>query len=185
VNIEGRVVTLRALEEADMELLRSFHNDPEIARQIVGWSFPISAYEQRLWYERVIADPVNKRFAIDAPDIGFVGISTLTQIDWKCRSAFHGILIGHKDAQGRGLGTDSVMATMRYAFDELGLERLDTQIGEFNERSQHVYLEKCGWSFEGQRRRAIYRGGRWYDSLVIGVLRGDYQKLVAETGYWG
>jgi RimJ/RimL family protein N-acetyltransferase len=185
VNIEGRVVALRALEEADMELLRSFHNDPEIARQIVGWSFPISATEQRLWYEKVIADPVNKRFAIDAPDIGFVGISTLTQIDWKYRSAFHGILIGCKEAQGRGLGTDSVMATMRYAFDELGLERLDGEIGEFNERSKRLYVDKCAWTIEGVRRRAIFRENRWYDTLIVGILASDYRQLVRETAYWG
>ncbi len=184
MNIKGRVVTLRALEPEDMEMLRAFHNDPDIASQIMGWSFPISSYEQNRWYERIILDERNKRFAIEAPTDGFIGISTLTNIDLKYRSAFHGILIGSKKAQGKGYGTDTVMATMRYAFEELGLERLDTEIIEYNEASKKLYISKCRWTVEGQRRHSVFRNNTWYDSLTVGILRSDYLKLCEETGYW-
>lgn len=184
MNIKGRLVTLRALELSDMEALRSYHNDPEIASQIMGWSFPISSYEQQRWYERVVSDPVNKRFAIDTETDGFIGISTLTNIDLKYRSAFHGIMIGSKAAQGKGYGTDAVMATMRYAFEELNLERLDGEIVEFNEASIALYTRKCGWTVEGRRRHSVFRQNKWFDSLVVGILREDYLRLVEATGYW-
>lgn len=184
MNICGRVVVLRALEPSDMEALRGFHNDPDIARLIMGWSFPISSVEQQRWYERTITDQFNKRFAIDTPGHGFIGISTLTNIDVKYRSAFHGIMIGARDIQGRGYGTDAVMATMRYAFEELGLERLDGEIVEFNEPSRRLYVDKCGWMIEGRRRRSVFRNGEWYDSMTVGILRDDYIRLVNRNGYW-
>lgn len=184
MNIKGRIVTLRALEPSDMERLRSFHNDPEVANMILGWSFPISSYEQQRWYERVVSDPLNKRFAIDTAEDGFIGISTLTNLDMKYRSAFHGIMIGFKKVQGKGYGTDAVMATMRYAFEELGLERLDGEIVEYNEPSIRLYTVKCGWTIEGRRRHSVFRNNRWYDSLVVGILRDDYLRLVNDTGYW-
>ncbi len=184
MNIRGRVVTLRALEPSDMETLRSYHNDPDIARLVMGWSFPISSVEQHRWYERVYADPLDKRFAIDTPEHGFIGISTLTNIDLKYRSAFHGVMLGAKDIRGRGYGTDAVMATMRYAFEELGLERLDGEIVEFNEASRRLYVDKCGWTIEGRRRRSVFRDGEWYDSVTVGILRDDYVQLVNRNGYW-
>jgi len=180
----GKKVVLRALEPSDMEALRSYHNDPDTAKMVMGWSFPISSYEQERWYERIIGDPLNKRFAIDAEEHGFIGISTLTNIDIKYRSAFHGIMIGAKDIQGKGYGTDTVMATMRFAFEELGLERLDGEIVEFNKASIGLYTKKCGWVVEGKRRRSVFRDDQWHDSLIVGILREDYLKLVEETRYW-
>lgn len=184
MNILGKVVTLRALEPDDMEALRSFHNDPAIGAMVMGWSFPISTFEQKQWYERSVADQRNKRFAIETPEDGFIGISTLTNIDLKHRSAFHGIMIGKKNLHGRGHGTDSVMATMRYAFEELGLERLDGEIIEINEPSFGLYTKRCGWVVEGKRRHSVFRNNQWYDSWIVGIIREDYFRLVEETGYW-
>lgn len=184
MNIHGKVVTLRALELSDMPALQSFHNDPDIARLTMGWSYPISSDGQQRWYERQSADPLNKRFAIDTTEHGFIGISTLTNIDLKYRSAFHGIMIGSKQTQGRGYGTDTVMATMRFAFEELGLERLDSEIIDSNEPSRRLYVDKCGWTIEGKRRRSVFRENAWHDSYVVGILREDYLTLVDRTGYW-
>lgn len=184
MNIPGKLVTLRALEPGDMEALRSYHNDPEIANLIVGWSFPISSVEQQRWYERTVGDHVNQRFAIETELDGFIGISTLTNISLKYRSAFHSILIGKKEMRGRGYGTDTVMATMRYAFEELGLERLDGEIVETNTPSRKLYIEKCGWVVEGRRRRAVFRKNQWFDTLVVGILREEYFGLIERTRYW-
>lgn len=65
-----------------------------------------------------------------------VGIATLTDIDWKNRKAFHGIKIANSNERHKGIGTDAVMAIMRYAFDELGLNRLD---GAWFPDNLHVY----------------------------------------------
>ena len=52
-------------------------------------------------------------------------------------------------------GTDTVMAIMKYAFEELQLNRLDGTIIEYNEPSRRLYYDKCGWMVEGVRRKAV------------------------------
>ena len=52
MNIKGKIVTLRAVELEDMELLRGMLNDPEMEKAVVGWSFPVSKYSQQKWYNR-------------------------------------------------------------------------------------------------------------------------------------
>ena len=131
-------IKLRALEPEDMEALRATVNDPEMEKMVVGWSFPVSKRQQMSWYERVIGNPTNHRFAVEYEG-KFVGISTLTDIDWKNRSAFHGIKLTQDAPKGKGIGFDAVVAVMKYAFEELQLNRLYGGILEYNIASKKLY----------------------------------------------
>lgn len=154
MNIKGKVVTLRAIEKGDLELMRSMLNDPEIEKMVTGWAFPLSSYEQNEWYEKNINNNNSLRFIIEIENLGSVGLVTLTDIDWKNRKAFHGLKLANNMNRKKGIGTDSVMAIMRYAFDELQLNRLDGSWLEYNIVSQKLY-EKCGWKIEGRYRKYI------------------------------
>ena len=77
------------------------------------------------------------------------------------------------------------MAVMRYAFDELGLERLDTDIIECNLPSLRLYTERCGWTRDGVRERAYFREGRWWDKVLVGITRERYLAHATATRYWG
>lgn len=184
MNISGKKVTLRALEREDMEELRSFHNDPEIANLIGGWSIPISSEQQNRWFDQLTYDDRNLRLAIDTKEDGFIGISNITNIDLKNRSAHHGILIGKKNMRGHGYGRDTVMTTMKYAFEELQLHRLDGDIVEHNIPSYNLFIKKCGWVEEGRIRDHAFRNNRFYDRLIVGILKSEYDELCEETGYW-
>ena len=75
------------------------------------------------------------------------------------------------------------MALMRYAFDELGLHRLDGSWFDFNVPSKGLY-KKCGWKEEGVKREYVYKQGKWRDLTVVGILESDYRSLIEENGYW-
>ena len=72
-----------------------------------------------------------------------------------------------------GIGTDGVYATMRYAFEELQLNRLYSSILEYNIASQKLYA-KCGWKVEGNYRRSIFKNNAYHDELAIAILRDEY-----------
>lgn len=165
-------IKLRALEPEDMELLRLTVNDPEMERMVVGWSFPVSKHQQMGWYDRNIANSTNHRFAVDYEG-RFVGISTLTEIDWKNRSAFHGIKLTLDAPKGQGIGFDAVVAVMKYAFEELQLNRLYGGILEYNVPSQKLYA-KCGWVEEGRYRQCVFKNNAYYDEIPVAILRDEY-----------
>lgn len=184
MNIMGRLVTLRAIEPEDLPLLQKWANDPEIQSKLAGWHFPTNMNDQRKWFESLSCSSPNQRFAIEAPDLGLIGTANLVDIDWKNRNAFHGTMLGDPGIRGKGYGVDTIMAIMRYAFDELGLNRLDTTMLETNETSLHVYCRKCGWKEEGRRRGWFYRNGRYLDKVMVGVTRDDYEALMRKHNYW-
>jgi RimJ/RimL family protein N-acetyltransferase len=183
MNINGKIVTLRAIEKDDLELMRQMLNDPEIEGLVVGWAFPVSKYQQELWYENNINDKNNLRFIIETEIDGAVGIATLTNIDWKNRRATHGIKLARRENRTKGIGTDSVMSIMRYAFDELQLNRLDGSWFDDNTASKMLY-QKCGWKVEGRIRDCIYKNGKYRDLDIVGILKKEYYELIEKNNYW-
>lgn len=183
MNIKGKRVTLRAMEKSDCEMIREMFNDPEIEDLVVGWAFPVSSYAQEKWFESHYNDNTNFRFVIETPEDGAVGIATLTGIDWKNRRATHGIKLANKERRSKGIGTDTVMAIMRYAFDELQLNRLDGSWFPENTASKNMY-KYCGWVEEGVRRNYIFKNGEYRDLAIVGILADEYHQLVEKNHYW-
>lgn len=183
MNIKGKIVTLRAIEEKDLEFMRDMMNDSEIESLVVGWAFPVSGYQQKQWYLNNIENNNNLRFIIEDNNGEAVGLATLTDIDWKNRKAIHGIKLDNKNRK-RGLGTDALISIMRYAFNELQLNRLDASILEYNIASIKLH-EKYGWKVEGKQRKAVYKNGKYNDLIIIGILREDYEEISNKNNYWG
>ena len=178
MNIKGKQVTLRAIELQDLELLNKWANDPEIQYWLGGWHFPINQEDQKKWFLGLSVNSIHQRFAIETADLGLIGTANLVDIDWKNKHAFHGMLLGDKDIRGKGLGVDTVMALMKYAFEELGLERLDGSMIEYNVASLKMYLGKCGWKEEGRQRNWYFRKNRFWDKILVGITSSDYSTLV-------
>lgn len=183
MNIRGKRVILRAMELEDCEMIRQMFNDAEIENLVVGWAFPVSKYAQEKWFEKNYNDQKNHRFVIETEEDGPVGIATLTDIDWKNRKATHGIKLANRKNRAKGIGTDSVMAIMRYAFEELQLNRLEGSWFNTNSASKNMYI-KLGWREEGIRRQAIFKQGEYRDLVDVGVLKSDYYELLLRDNYW-
>ena len=184
MNIHGKRVVLRAIEEYDLPQLHKWANDPDIWYLLGGWHFPGSMEYQKKWFASLQSDHLNQRFAIEAPDVGLIGTANLVEIDWKNNHAIHGMMLGDKEIRGKGYGTDTIMAVMRYAFEELHMERLNSGMIEYNQVSLKVYCMKCGWKEEGRRRRWYFRKNRYWDMIIVGVTRDDYFELVEQNKYW-
>jgi RimJ/RimL family protein N-acetyltransferase len=73
---------------------------------------------------------------------------------------------------GRGIATAAVHAATAYAFDTLGLERVQAFVYDWNAASSHV-LERAGFAFEGRLRRYVLKDGRSADALLYARLRTE------------
>jgi RimJ/RimL family protein N-acetyltransferase len=186
MKINGKILTLRAIEESDLELLHKWANDPVTQDGIGEIHFPSSMDFHKTWFQSLKNDHLNQRFVVDTLESGIIGISSIVNIDWRNRHAWHGLVIGESGHRGKGFGVDAIMATMRYAFEELNLERLDGSMIEYNNQSILTYCGKrLGWKEEGRRRNYFFRKGRYWDQIIVGVTKQDYQELLETTNYWG
>ena len=93
--------------------------------------------------------------------------------------AFVGIGIGERELWGKGYGTDAMKVILRYAFQELNLRRVSLDTFEYNPRAIRSY-EKAGFVHEGRAEDFLYREGRRWDLIFMGILREEW--LTKDTG---
>jgi RimJ/RimL family protein N-acetyltransferase len=171
----GKLIRLRGIEREDIPNFVRWFNDPEVRRYLLV-SEPMSKAKEERWFEAQLEARDQFIFAVEAlvdekwVHIGNVG---LLRVDWKNRTASLGIALGEKDLWGRGYGTDATRTMLRFAFEELGLHRVELDVFEFNSRAIRCY-EKVGFRREGTRRQALFRQGRYHDVHLMAILGEEF-----------
>ena len=102
--------------------------------------------------------------------IGFIGLDGDI---FTHGEAFVGIGIGERQFWSKGYGTDAMKVILRYGFLELNLRRVALTTFEYNPRAVRSY-EKAGFVHEGRVRECLYREGRQWDLLFMGLLREEW-----------
>lgn len=167
-------VFLRALELDDLERTHKWHNDPDLYSSLTGTFRYVSMSAERKWIEKkaefndceislAICESKTKRH---------IGNIYLREISWIDRRAGLAIFIGEKDARSKGYGQSAVKQLVRYAFDELNLQKISLPVLVDNAVAQHIY-EKCGFTIEGTLKRHVYKNGQFKDVLVMGICTDD------------
>jgi RimJ/RimL family protein N-acetyltransferase len=125
--------------------------------------------QKELYYQQRIHAPDGCQYSVDDLHGQFVGRISLRDIDWRLGAAVLGVSF-HPEQLGRGLGTDAMLAFLRYYFLPLKMNALFLDVAAFNRRAQRVY-EKCGFRPCGRRW-----GEAQADSAGI-FRRAEYQSL--------
>lgn len=180
--IYGERIRLRAIEREDIPTFVRWFNDPEVRQYLLMYE-PMSRAKEERWFEGYLESRSDYLLGIEAQaGDGWVHIGNcgLHEIDWKNRNAALGIALGEKAYWGQGYGTEAVRTMLRFAFDELGLHRVELEVFAYNARAQRCY-EKAGFRREGTRRQAFYHEGRFHDVHLMSSLRDEF-RAGAESG---
>ena len=73
---------------------------------------------------------------------------------------------------GKGYGTETARALIRFSFEKLKLHRIDAGVSTENKRSIRV-LEKAGMTREGLHRKILPIRGEWKDNYHYSILEDD------------
>lgn len=172
--LAGKSVSLRGLRRDDMESYRRWLDNPEATYFMEsGWR-PASDRDLEEIYRQSTESADTVAFAIvDRKTKKAIGCCGLYAIQWICRRADFRILVGEPAAWNRGLGSEAARLTLAYGFDKLNLETIYLGVNTENKRAIKSY-ENAGFVPEGVRRKLIYRNGRYYDALMMSILREEY-----------
>lgn len=177
----GKLVTLRAYDVKDAAQAMAFVNDPEVKRLMhPGIPYPIPFEEEKNWVLGQSAFKDAYSFAIETLEEGrYIGGCGINHIDWKNSVAIVGIFIGDKALWGKGYGTDAMAVLIRFIFEQMNINKIRLHVYAFNERAIKSY-QKNGFVIEGILREEIFRDGRHYDEVVMGILKEDFFGLTGE-----
>jgi [ribosomal protein S5]-alanine N-acetyltransferase len=172
VGLQGDRIRLVPSEPTlHLENALRWFNDPAVTRFVAAASGVTRRMEEEFFARMAASRDTDLHWAILAPELGHIGFIALHQINWPLRCATGGLLIGEPAAWGKGLATDAVNVRSRFAFDQLGLHRIEGHT--INPAMRRVY-EKCGYRAEGVAREKIWREGRWHDAHLYGLLDSEF-----------
>ena len=182
--LKGEKVILRPVRRSDIEYFLKWFNDPEVT-QYLSMYLPMTEMAEEKFIEDLGSTSVATRamFVIevvedsDKKPIGSVGLSNIHPKD---HHAVFGIAIGEKDYWSNGYGTEAARLIIRYGFEQLNLHRINSFAISFNERSLRLHL-RVGFKEEGRQREAVFKNGNYYDHVMFGLLREEWQELNSTT----
>lgn len=171
----GEKVRLREYRKEDAGKAQKYMNDPETKRLLSPRiPFPITLEEEGKWFENLSSSKDTYSFAIETLEDGkYIGGCGVNAIDWKNSVAIVGIFIGDKNYWGKGYGTDAMRVLTKFIFEQMNINKIKLNVFSYNTRAQKSY-EKCGFKVEGVLRQELFRDGRYYDEIVMGILKEEY-----------
>jgi RimJ/RimL family protein N-acetyltransferase len=170
---DGELV-LRPVSEADAEIFQRWVCDPEV-RQFAGQNWPMMLLNEKDWIQKLKDDNFNLILVLEVKGkpIGTMG---LHRIDRNNGKATTGALIGEKQFWGKKYGQRAKKLLLKYAFEELRLNKINSSVIQYNERSINYSL-RCGYKKEGRIREQFFRKGKYWDEIKLGITRKDWIAL--------
>lgn len=163
-------LTLRTVEESDIEFLHRLYNDPNV---MLYW-FEEAYYSKekiRTNLEKYLEDENSRRFILHngTEQLGFIA---LYDIDYTHRKAEFAIMIDPKQ-QGKGYAIPATKLAMDYAFRTLNLNKLYLIVDKENEIAMKVY-EKVGFQKEAVLKDEYFVNGSYHSIVYMSCFQANY-----------
>lgn len=174
--IEGKNLDFKPLSREYLDLYVKWLNDLEVNKflgPIIGSIFTREKGEE--WYEEMKDQGDRRIFTLHLKekDRGPIGYCGLYDIDHRHERASIQVIIGEKEYQNRGLGTEASRLLIDYAFSTLGLESINLSLMEANEKARQV-PKKLGFKEAGRVRDFWQIGGNFHDKIIMDIKRKEF-----------
>lgn len=174
--LKGKRIILRPMnKETDLKKCLIWVNDPEVTF-FLSMIYPIDKIAEEKWFDNLSNNKNNIALAIETLKGEFIGTMGLHDINWQNRTATTGALIGEKKYWGKGYGTEAKMLMLNYAFNTLNLRKINSLVISYNQRSLRYSLH-CGYEIEGRKKKEIYKNGRYWDLIQLGLFKNQWLKI--------
>jgi RimJ/RimL family protein N-acetyltransferase len=182
----GNLVEMTSLNpEKDMDAMSSWTADQEFVKEFLEGNFhPFAAFElKKAIVEKIKkADDHHNAYYFALRPVGKPELIGLLVFGWLWGPPQSGrlyLFFENQDALMQ-YGGETLQLGLRYAFMELSLHRLWTELSEHNPQKMLLF-ERAGFLREVQRKEAVFFDGKYYDQLDYAILKPEWKKLQEEV----
>ena len=174
--IETDRLILRIWTLEDIDDLVEGLNNINVSKWLAGAPFPYTVEDAKKFINKTIENNLYNFAIVLKEENKVIGGTQISNISYANGTAGGGIWLNEK-YQGHGYGTEAFGARIKYAFEELGLRRLENGYFKDNEKSHKMQL-RFGYKDEGVRRQKfVSKGsGKIEDEYITGLLKDEWIK---------
>ena len=180
---QGALIRLRPFRSEDVDAICEAEQDSESIRVFEPGIYPMRSADmvrQALEHDLKHAPANVLSFAVEALTTGEL-VGTANIRDWQNRQGTFGFAIRIYQAhQRKGYAKEAARILLRYGFYELRCQKANSATIAFNEASIHLH-RVLGFQEEGRLRRNCYTDGQYWDEILFGLTREEFDKLEQES----
>lgn len=175
-------IVLRELRVADAVTLHELLNTGDVSRFISPPPTTVGGFERFIcWTEVERSAGRSACFAIVAAGMDTaVGIIQVRQTGLSFDTAEWGFALGSA-FWGTGLFVEAATIALEFAFETLGVHRLEARASRLNGRGNGA-LRKLGALHEGVLRSSFLRNGESHDQILWAILQSDWRQQRTHAG---
>ena len=180
--LQGGKVRLRELRLSDAPSLCELLTTEEVSRFISPPPTTVEGFERFIQWtnrERMAGRYICFAVVPDGLDSA-VGIFQIRQLEPTFATAEWGFALGSA-FWGTGVFMDAAKLTVQFAFETVGVHRLEARAAVLNGRGNGA-LAKIGAVKEGMLRRSFLRNGEYLDQALWSIVRDDWRQAKAVWG---
>jgi len=165
------LLSLRAIEPGDIELLYTWENDPEIW-EVSHTLVPYSKYILALYIKNAdkdIYESKQLRLMIDTTDGKTVGAIDLFDFDPYHSRVGVGLLIHNQEDRSKGYASSALEILISYCFNKLNIHQLYANIETGNTISIRLF-EKHGFKICGTKKEWLRTPSGWKDEVMLQLI---------------
>lgn len=180
--LSAGTVTLRELRPSDAPALLEMVATEEVTRFISPPPQSLAGFERFIaWAQDERAAGRYVCFGVVPANLDTaVGLFQLRQLDPRFETAEWGFAIGSA-FWGTGMFMDAARATLEFAFETVGINRLEARAATVNGRG-NAALAKIGAVREAVLRKSFLCQGEYLDQALWSILRQDWRQSKAVWG---
>jgi RimJ/RimL family protein N-acetyltransferase len=179
---QGTLVELRRHVPANREAFQRWYADHDIARLLRHDLKPLSFVQSLVYFDTVILPSTAQGLSCAIHDratgelIGTTGLTDLTS--GPRRSCYFRIVIGESRFWSRGYGTEATRLLLAEAFERHGLDVVNLEVFEYNERAIRAY-QRVGFRKVGEHIEWPEPGGADLHVLEMQIDRERFYAALA------
>ena len=156
----------KKIDELDLSFLNNLRN--ECAENYLHDSRKFTLYETITWFYQT--KPNYYLITLDDINIGYFRI---TNHSHQNKNLYLGADL-LKEYRGKGLAKQAYLKFIPYLFNLYDLHKINLEVLETNFNALKLY-ESLGFVKEGIKREEVYKHNKWVDSIIMSLLKKDYE----------
>lgn len=174
--LQSKRIKLRAIEERDLALIISWHNNPQ--RHSFFYEYPPTSFnKQHFKFEKQPHNTSEINLVISTLDGIAIGTVSLYNIDFRHREAEWGrLLIADEAFKNEEVSAEAEALILHYAFEYLNLHKLYCEVFAGNEKEVLIH-QKFGFRPEAILNAHIFKSGKYVDVILLALFEDDYFKI--------
>lgn len=168
----------RQIKSEDLEMIMDWRMRPEITRYM-NTDPKLTIEGQKKWLQKIQQSETEWSWILEVEGVP-AGVVSLSNYDGN--KVYTGVYIAVKEKRSLKLTLYLQWNLYRYAFEHLHVNKVCEEIFSENKAVNRM-MDMCGSKREGVLRSHIYKNGQYYDVVVRGILKEEWDSMKDNLKY--